>query len=393
MSGTSSWNDPFRLYAFRNSWYSAKVRAYLQNKGIPFEEQRPTLKTFQHTIPARCAGAATVPVVVTPEGEWLQDSSVILDRLEERYPHAPILPTTPVQRFFSLLCEIWADEFWHPTAEHYRFSFPENYPAWRDDLAALLPGAPRLIQSIVVRKLYRFMLEATRDLGVTPEKTTLIERWSEDQLNAMDQQLASTPYLLGDRASLADFALMGPINGHLAWDIRSVRVLIEPRPNLKAWIDRMSRREPSPGDFLPGDAIPETLRPLLVSLFKELILYVEACAKFVVEFDPTARRSLSRAMAGDRRRRPDDPRLPRSGDLVEIPFGDGRLRRVALPYVVWMAQRLQDRFRQLAPEDSAKVRAWFRAHEGERVLDISFPRVRRVGLCIAPEIGPTETTR
>jgi glutathione S-transferase len=39
-----------------------------------------------------------VPAVLSPEGDWLQDSSLIIEQLERRYPAAPVLPAGPVQR-------------------------------------------------------------------------------------------------------------------------------------------------------------------------------------------------------------------------------------------------------------------------------------------------------
>lgn len=60
----------FTLHAWRVSWYSAKVRSYLQVKGIPFNGQKPSLLTVKHSIPR-----PVVPAVLSPEGDWLQDSS------------------------------------------------------------------------------------------------------------------------------------------------------------------------------------------------------------------------------------------------------------------------------------------------------------------------------
>jgi glutathione S-transferase len=114
----------FTLYAWRVSWYAAKVRSYLQVKGIPFNEQKPSLLTFKHSIPKHCGGDAVVPAVVPPEGDWLQDSSLIIEQLERRYPAARVLPAGPVQGMFSLL-----DEFARlpaADAEHVRNWLKQN---------------------------------------------------------------------------------------------------------------------------------------------------------------------------------------------------------------------------------------------------------------------------
>lgn len=361
----------FTLYAWRVSWYSAKVRSYLQVKGIPFNEQKPSLLTFKHSIPRHCGGDAVVPVVVSPEGDWLQDSSLIIEQLERRYPAAPVLPAGPVQRMFSLLVELWADEYWHPTAEHYRFSFPENFPVWRDELASLLPGFPRFMQHKLVKHFYNYMLSVTGDVGVVPENFGLIERWSETQLDTLDQHFARMPYLLGARASLADFALMGPIHGHLNLDPRSVRVLIEPRPHLHAWLQRMSSRDTAGGDFLDDDQLPDDLQPLLGSLFRELIPYLQQCVQSLPQLAPQSA---------------SDPRYPRFGPLVEIPYGDGKIKRIVVPYTLWMLQRLLDEFARLPAADAERVRNWLKQNDAGQLLELQFPRVRRVGLHIAAEI-------
>ena len=364
-------NDHFTLYAWRLSWYSAKVRSYLQYKGIPFNERKPSLYQFKYVI-AKHVGDAVVPVVVSPEGEWLQDSTQIIARLEERFPAAPVYPATPLQRLFSDLVEIWADEFWHPTAEHYRFSFPENFPVWREELSTLLPGFPKPIQHALVKHFYQYMLGVTEQVGVVADKLALIERWSEQQLDALEQHFSRLPFLLGGRATLGDFALMGPIFGHLAFDPRSRQVLIEPRPHLAAWLVRMSSRAPADGELLADDQLPQTLQPLLSSLFGELLPYLQLCAQSVRGMGPQA---------------PGDKRFARLGAPVQIPFGAGSLKRMVIPYSLWMLQRVQDRVAQCSERDAVRSREWLQAMGGEGLLGLEFPRLRRLGLHVAAEIA------
>ncbi len=52
------------------SRYSARVRSYLIKKRIAYVERVPTLWTYNVTI-ARRFGDAAVPVLITPEGEWI----------------------------------------------------------------------------------------------------------------------------------------------------------------------------------------------------------------------------------------------------------------------------------------------------------------------------------
>ena len=134
----------------------------------------------------------------------------------------------------------------------------------------------------------------------------------------------------------------------------------------------MSTTRAEPGAFLPDDRIPDTLRPMVQSLFKDLIPYLGRCAETVSRLSPQSA---------------SDPRYPRMGPLVDVPYGDGTLRRIVVTYTAWMVQRLLDQLRQLPEQDGARVRDWLRANAGEHLLTLQFPRVRRVGLHIAPEVG------
>lgn len=87
------------------SRYSARVRSYLVKKGIAHVERVPTAWTFQVTIPRRF-GDPAVPVLITPEGEWIADSESILAALEARHPQDPIRPPDPVHAFFAALASV-----------------------------------------------------------------------------------------------------------------------------------------------------------------------------------------------------------------------------------------------------------------------------------------------
>ncbi|HVT36549.1 MAG TPA: glutathione S-transferase N-terminal domain-containing protein, partial [Nevskiaceae bacterium] len=115
----------YTLYAWPMSYYSGKSRAYLRYKAVPHAEKPLRIWTFRKV--KRKTGATVMPVVVTPDGDWLQDTSHIMDVLEPRFPRAPVLPATPRQRVAALILEAWGDEFWLPSAMHYRWSFPENF--------------------------------------------------------------------------------------------------------------------------------------------------------------------------------------------------------------------------------------------------------------------------
>ncbi|MBP6701711.1 MAG: glutathione S-transferase N-terminal domain-containing protein, partial [Halioglobus sp.] len=89
--------NPLTLWCTPHSLYSGKVRSYLIKKGLPFRELLPPHPRFgAQVIPA--VRQFVVPILETTDGQFIQDSTVIIEELERRFPERPMLPTTPVQR-------------------------------------------------------------------------------------------------------------------------------------------------------------------------------------------------------------------------------------------------------------------------------------------------------
>ncbi|MGH8453292.1 MAG: glutathione S-transferase family protein [Nevskiales bacterium] len=365
-------SKPYVLYAWHLSYFSGKTRCYLRYKGIPYVEKPIDIYTFSVRIKKK-TGAAVMPVVVTPEGEWLQDTSVIIDRLEQRFPEAPVVPATPVQRFAAYLMELWGDEWWIPIAMHTRWSYPENYPLFeREGGDHLLPGFPRFLKNRVIAKAANQMRSHKPNVGIVPEQFEMMERWTHDMLDTLDRHFAQLPYLFGDKPSLGDFGLIGTMYGHLGRDPWPKQHMVDPRKNLRAWIDRMAEPpQPRGGHFLPGDHIPETLEPVYRAICREFIPMLEGNIRELRAYLPN---------------HPDDGRpVPRGLGFVEFPMGQGRFRRAALPYTLWMAQRMLDVYRAMPAAEQVAVRTWLQTLGGERLLELDIPRLKRRALRVEPD--------
>ncbi|MBI2383130.1 MAG: glutathione S-transferase family protein [Gammaproteobacteria bacterium] len=368
---------PYVLHGWHLSYFSGKTRAYLRYKGVPFVDRDVDAYTLLWKVP-RKTGATVMPVVVTPEGEWLQDSKHITDVLERRFPQSPVKPATPRQRIAAQLLEAWADEWWIPPAMHYRWSYPENYALFERDAGhALLPGFPWFLKKRLAAYVARKLRGYLPSVGVVPEQHALMERWTENTLDALERHFAALPYLFGTKPSVADFALLGPLYGHLGRDPMPKRELVGRRPHLKDWIARMNAPRPGSGEFLPGDTIPPTLRPLLDAVFKEFYPMVAAI-----------RDELHRALPA---LPPGRRRLPRALGRIGFPMGDGTFRRQAMPYTLWMMQRVLDDYRSLDPGERASVDAWLAGLGAPAAMrfDIGV-RLVRVGLSVALEPAPQQ---
>lgn len=331
------------LYAWELSYFSGKLRGYLRYKGVPFVEKPINAWTLLRTIP-RHTGAVVMPVLVSPEGQWLQDTTAIIDTLEQRFGERPVVPQTPRQRLAARLIEVWADEFWIPAGMHYRWSYPENWSLFANDAGGqLLPYAPRPFQRLLARRIAGQLRAYLPGVGVIPEQQALLERWTEQQLDHLETLLQDQPYLLGDAPSLADFAMIGPLYAHLARDPAPKRALIAPRPALRDWIERVHQGVPAAGQWLADDAIAPGLLPLLRSITGEMLPWVQRITA------ATAAAAETTAPGG---------RMPRGLSMVTAPMLDGQFRRRATPYTLWMMQRLAAEWASSPATERAQAEAW-----------------------------------
>jgi len=74
---------------------------------------------------------------------------------------------------------------------------------------------------------------------------------------------------------------------------------------------------------------------------------------------------------------------PRGLAQVEFQMDGKPFQRAAIPYVLWMLQRVQDRLQGLSAAEQQQVRNWLADHGGSAVADLQFPRLERAGLRVA----------
>ena len=362
---------PYTLYGWHLSYFTGKVRSYLLHKGIAFIDQQVNLFTLMWTI-KRQTGAVVMPVLRTPQGAWVQDSSVIIDQLEAAHPQRPVVPVSPVPRFAAYLLEAWCDEWWIPIAMHTRWNYPENYALFEREAGGhLLPGLPKALQRRAVAYVADSLRGKLHAVGVRPEQFAAMDRWTNTMLDQLDAHFAQHPYLLGQQPTLADFSLAGPMVAHLGRDPWPARELVAPRPHLRRWIDRVASPKPGAGDWPhAGEVVPASLKPVFQAIVDEFLPLLEGINKQVWAALPAL---------------PPGKALRRGLADVELPMGDARFKRSALPYTLWMAQRTLDVYQAMSPADQNQVHAWLSSLGGERLLAMTIPRLRLQGLRVLPE--------
>jgi glutathione S-transferase len=258
------------LYGSEHSLFTGKARAYLRYKGLSWEERPATRQVYLDTILPKI-GAPIIPVLETAGGEYIQDTTDIIDFLEARHPQVSVYPATPVQRMVALLLELYADEWLMIPAMHYRWSvLDQQHDFIMSEFGKLsAPSASYEEQIAIGAKTSRAFSGMVPALGITEETIPGIEATYLAFLDQLDRHFARFDFLLGSRPSIGDFGFMGPLYAHLGRDPVPKALMQERAPHVYAWVERMNNPQPLAGDFLEGDVIPETLLPILATLCKD----------------------------------------------------------------------------------------------------------------------------
>ena len=145
---------PYRAYVMDVSYFSGKFEAYLRYKEIPYERIEAGWWQMQREVLPN-AGIMKVPTVRTPDGQWLQDSTPMIDWFEARHSDGPVIPPDPYQAFFCRLVEDYADEWmWRP-ALHYRWSYARDARLLGDRIAREVMKdmpLPRALRAAMIRR-------------------------------------------------------------------------------------------------------------------------------------------------------------------------------------------------------------------------------------------------
>lgn len=366
----------YTLYGWHLSYFTGKAICYLRYKKVDHALKPVNLFTLTRTIKKK-TGAAVMPVLKTASGEWIQDTSEIIDYIESLHHENPVTPNTPVQEFASMLLEAWGDEWWVPIAMHTRWNYPENYTLFEHDAGkALLPWAPGFLQKKAAQRPAKMLRGMLPYVGIIPEQYETMNTWTANMLNALDRHFQQFRFLLGDRPSLGDFGLVGTMYGHLGRDPWPKRELIEPRVHLAAWLERMKNAADFANrELLPNDGIPDSLNPVFQSIFNEFIPMVAQVGEMASQY--AKENGLNK-------------RLPRRLGEVSTTMGGKPFKRGALPYMIWMLQRALDCYAHMADSDKHEVRLWLRTHKAEHVLNLNLPRVERMALTVVVTALPKQ---
>jgi len=252
--------DGYRIFGVELSPYSVKVRSYFRYKGIPHRwilRNPDSQAEYQ-----KYAKLPLVPLVVTPEGEGIQDSTPIIERIESGHPKPAIHPIDPAAAFISALVEEFGDEWGNKWMFHYRWARDVDQLSSAGRLAQMMmPTADEKTLSGATAQVRERMVSRLWFVGSSPQTGPRIEQSFRDTLAILEAHLADRPYLFGARPAFGDFAMWGQI--YEAWSDPTPGAIIgASNPNVLAWVQRMFWPH-AEGEFEGWPSLEPTLMPLL----------------------------------------------------------------------------------------------------------------------------------
>ena len=252
--------DGYRIIGAEMSPYSVKVRSYFRYKAIP--HQWILRNAASQTEYEKHARMPIIPLVVTPEGTGIQDSTPIIERIEKLYPEPSIHPDDPVARFISALVEEFGDEWGNKWMFHYRWARDVDQTSSAGRIARMR-GADTSEEkhAAFAGQIRARMVDRVWFVGSNAVTAPQIEAGFLDMLGLLDNHLASRPYLFGGRPGFGDFGLWGQI--YQMWtDPTAGAIIGGGAPHVFDWVHRMlwPRAE---GAFEAWSTLEPTLMPIL----------------------------------------------------------------------------------------------------------------------------------
>jgi len=250
----------YRIFGAEASPYSVKVRSFFRYKSIPHEWVLRTADRAEEF--KRYARVPLIPCVVAPDDTATQDSTPIIEALEQKYPDPSIIPDDPAVAFVSALIEEYADEWVNKPMFHYRWTYEADQQATANWLARdNFPNASDEERDGIKAMILDRMTKRLFFVGSNPETTSQIEGSYKRLLRILNNHLLNREYLFGGRPALADFGLWAQLY-ELSIDPTPAAIMRGAYVNVVDYVERMQFPEVI-GEFEPLASLMPTLAPLL----------------------------------------------------------------------------------------------------------------------------------
>ncbi|MDG2306659.1 MAG: glutathione S-transferase family protein [Candidatus Binatia bacterium] len=293
--------NEYVIYGPSISLFTRKLQAAFRFYGVPFRTEMP-----DQDIGGRAA-THQVPVLLTPENWAIADTTPILGTLDARFPARRLFPAGPAGVLTHIVEEV-LDEWFARTMVHYRWHYEVNTVHTVSELL----GKEVTVEEARAFPLAQWGPRACRATGTESEhQQKAAETEYLAMLSALEEQLGSTRYALGDRPTAADAILLGGLRAHtnndpipdlsafpriLAWDTEGAHRWdgtgsIAPPPEVTPFAEhilRIARDQYAPFVLGTRAALAEGRKAFTVDTYGEEVSYLarpypEQSRQYVIE--------------------------------------------------------------------------------------------------------------
>ena len=185
-------------------------------------------------------------------------------------------------------------------------------------------------------------------LGITPDTIPEIERAYVEILDVLEAHFSRTPYLLGAKPTLGDYAMMCSLYAHLGRDPVPAGIMKNRSPNVFRWTERMNAPHDDISDmpyYKATDALPDTL----IDIFKYIARY------FLPELEMNVATINAMTPAESGTRASIHPQMSVLG-FGGFKHGDVDISCAVRPMRFYMLQRVTDYFAAMSQADQARAK-------------------------------------
>ncbi|RVD83221.1 uncharacterized protein DFL_007617 [Arthrobotrys flagrans] len=232
-------NSQYFVIGADHSMFTQKVRAYLRNNSIPFQDVASDVKLFRTTILPN-APYPLIPNLIVVDKDTkkycvIQDSKNIIQYIQQTHGLAMMKGTK--RAFADMLLEMVLDDFFFLHVVNWRWAHPSQQKYLEYTFG---DGSQPYEASIKLgAKLLAIIKGPTPKLGLTEKTATAFRNQLASFLELLTAHLDTYQFLLGNEPTIADYSLYGHFTAGLLRDPAPYEWLASNYPVVQAYAQRV----------------------------------------------------------------------------------------------------------------------------------------------------------
>lgn len=231
-------NTVITLHQYYISPFCEKIRRQLHWKGLSYD-------TKEYPLIARKQVSQLSPAGKLPclehDGKIIADSTDIAYYIEKQFTQKPMLPKSKSELGMIHVLEDWADESLYFYEMYCRFYMGDN---GKRNFPRMLENDKPLIQRFLPRLIRNNLGKMLHVQGLRRKTEEHIFRDLTRQLNALNDMLDGSEWLVGNAISLADVSVY-PMVSAIADGVEGLEH-IKQHPNVLQWLTRVENATGGP---------------------------------------------------------------------------------------------------------------------------------------------------